>query len=344
MMTNFRRRTKLETKKFVYSGHVHEIFFGTVFTYHSEPMIKRRTAYGGFIFLIIVSIIFTFFFYHYTMNIEGIIAADSDDLTVDSSSVHKPIVYISVISRYPPNIIYNGYQPMLDYLTSQTPYRFELKLCDDYNQAVQLLLKKEAAAAFLGSYVYIKARSENGVIPILKPLNSNFEPFSRSVLFTSSAKNIYSINDLKNKKLALPAKESYSSNWMLHYEFIKNNIHPDDLAEIVNFPHHQSVIQNVISGSYDAGVTREYLIKKIQNRNIRIVLYSDPFPTSPIVVAKEYSPEIVHEMERVLLSIGRDNPEREKITKGWDNEFIYGFVEAEDKDYDVVRTISGEIK
>ncbi len=302
-------------------------------------MINKRTTFTGIILLTIISIVFTYFFYHYTMNIEGIIATEREAQVDDSSSVHKPIVYISVISRYPPNIIYNGYQPLLDYLTSQTPYRFELKLCEDYNQAVQLLLKKEVAAAFLGSYVYIKARSEHGVIPILKPLNSNFEPFSRSVLFTGSAKNIYSINDLKNKKLALPSTESYSSNWMLEYEFKKNNIHPNELAEIVNFPHHQSVIQNVTNDLFDAGVTREYLIKKILNRNIRILMYSDPFPTSPIVVAREHSSEIVRSLKQVLLSINRDNPNRETITRGWDNEFIYGFVEANDKDYDIVRTI-----
>jgi ABC-type phosphate/phosphonate transport system substrate-binding protein len=228
---------------------------------------------------------------------------------------------------------------MLDYVTSKTPYRFELRLCDDYNQAVQLLLAKEVAAAFLGSYVYIKARKDHGVIPILKPLNSNFEPFSRSVLFTGAAKNIYSINDLKKKRLALPSKESYSANWMLHYEFVKNKIVPSDLSEIVNFPHHQSVIQNVMNDRFDAGVTREYLIKKIQNRNIRILMYSDPFPSSPIVVAREHSPEIVAALKSVLLTINRGNPEREAITRGWDNEFIYGFVEADDRDYDAVRTI-----
>jgi phosphonate transport system substrate-binding protein len=236
-------------------------------------MINKRTAISGIVLLTIISTVFTFYFYQHVMNIEGIVDSESEDLIVDSSSIRKPVVYISVISRYPPNIIYSGYQPMLDYLTSQTSYRFELKLCEDYNQAVQLLMKKEVAAAFLGSYVYIKARSEFGVIPILKPLNRNFEPFSRSVLFTSSAKNIYSINDLKNKKLALPSKSSYSSNWLLQYEFKKHNIHPGDLGEIVNFPHHQGVIQNVLNELFDAGVTREYLIKRIQNRNIRILMY-----------------------------------------------------------------------
>jgi len=180
------------------------------------------------------------------------------------------------------------------------------------------------------------------VIPILKPLNSSFEPFSRSVLFTNSSTDIFSIRDLKGKRIALPSKESNSSNWLLRYEFKKNNIRPGDLREIVNFPHHQSVIHQVMNGSFDAGVTREYLIRKIQSRNIRVLVYSDPFPTSPIVVARDHSPQVVQAIKDVLLTIAGSGQERATITRGWDNEFTYGFVEARDADYDVVRAISAQ--
>lgn len=305
-------------------------------------MIKKQTIVTSLVTLTVCSAVFTFFFYRYIMDIDGVVRPSFDTVSVDSSSVHKPIIYISVISRYPPNIIYSGYQPLLNYMTSRSPYRFELKLCDEYNQAVQMLLTKEAAAAFLGSFIYIKARKEHGIIPILKPLNSDFEPFSRSVLFTNASKNIYSINDLKRMRLALPSKESNSSNWILRYEFKKFGLRTSDLTSIVNFPHHQMVINNVLNNVFDVGVTREYLIKKIQNRNIRTLLYSDPFPTSPIVVANDCPPEIVREMKRILLTIGRSTPDRERITRGWDNEFIYGFVEANDNDYDAIREINHE--
>jgi phosphonate transport system substrate-binding protein len=303
-------------------------------------MIRKQTVMTGVTLLIGISAVFTFFFHQYIMDIGGTTIPAFDSVSVDSVSARKPVVYISVISRYPPNIIYSGYQPMLDYMTAGSPYRFELKLCDDYDQAVQLLVSKEVAAAFLGSYVYIKARREQNIIPILKPLNSDFEPFSRSVLFTNGESNIYSISDLKNASLALPSKESNSSNWILQYEFRKHHLRVSDLKKAVNFPHHHTVIQNVTNRVFDAGVTREYLIKKIRNRNIRTLLYSDPFPTSPIVVSPDCSPQIVAAIKNVLLSIGRNTPDRERITTGWDNEFIYGFVEAEDKDYDVIRAIT----
>jgi phosphonate transport system substrate-binding protein len=302
-------------------------------------MTKKKVIYS-LIVLLFIAAIFTFLFYNYSLNIERIIKTEPAENLIDSTSLNKPVVYIGVISRYPPNIIYRGYQPILDYLTSKTKYRFELKLSDDYNKAVNMLVNKEVIAAFLGSYVYSNAHKLYGVIPILKPLNENFEPFSRSVLFTNSASDIYSINDLKNKKIALPSIESFSSNWLLKYEFVKYKLKEKDLADIRIFPHHQSVIHNVLKRYYDAGVTREYLLKKINDGSIRVLLYSDPYPTSPLVVAPDYPKPIVDAIKKTLLEINQNNPKRAVITKDWDIEFIYGFVEATDLDYDIIRTIS----
>lgn len=301
---------------------------------------KKKKLILTILGIISLAIAFTFLFYDYALNITQVIRVNPGDAESDSTTGKKPVVFISVISRYPPNIIYRGYQPILDYLTSKTDYRFELKLSSDYNEAVNMLIKKEVSAAFLGSYVYVKAHEEHGVIPILKPLNENFEPFSRSVLFSKSSDGVYNIGDLKHKKLALPSKESFSSNWLLQYEFPKNKIHQKDLSDITNFPHHQSVILNVVKGKYDVGVTREYLIKKINDGSIRIILYSEPLPTSPIVVAADYQKPVIDALKKTLLEINQFNPDREKITKEWDAEFINGFVEARDEDYNFVRLIS----
>lgn len=300
----------------------------------------RKKIYLLFPALLLLAVIFTVFFYNYSLNITKVIRTETNTYNIDTNALKKPVVYIGVISRYPPNIIFRGYQPILDYLTNNTEFRFELKFSDDYNQAVKMLINKEVSAAFLGSYVYVKAHKEFGVIPILKPLNENFEPFSRSVLFTRSSSDIYNLKDIKNKKLALPSKESFSSNWLLHYVFDKQRIKTSYLHEITNFPHHQTVIQNVQTGNYDVGVTREYLIKKITDGSIRVILYSEPFPTSPIVVASDYPQNEINALKNALLNINLNKVERDNVTRGWDNEFINGFVEASDKDYDFVRAIS----
>jgi len=301
-------------------------------------MTKQRflLTTAGILFL---ALIFTVLFYEYSLDIarERIITRAKS--AIDSASLSKPVVYLGVISRYPPNIIYHGYQPILDYLTSKTAYRFELKLSDDYNQAVQMLARKEVAAAFLGSYVYVQAHRDHGVIPILKPLNENHEPFSRSVVITGISSKIFTIEDLKGKRIALPSKESFSSIWLTRNELRKHALRQQDLAEIRNFPHHQSVIHNVTKNVYDAGVTREYLVKKLINKSLRVLLYSDPVPTSPIVAAADYPKDIIRAIKETLLAVNQSHPDRATITKGWDIEFVNGFVEASDHDYDSIRRL-----
>ncbi len=112
-----------------------------------------------------------------------------------------------------------------------------------------------------------------------------------------------------------------------------------DLAAVAHFPHHQRVIQQVTGGAFDAGVTREHLLGNIRDRSVRVLLYSEPFPTSPIVVARTHDTSITQAIRDVLLSLPRDARARAAVTRGWDHEFVHGFVEAHDADYDVVREI-----
>ena len=46
---------------------------------------------------------------------------------IDWTLFSKPVVYFGVISRYNTRIMFEDYQPSMDYLTAETPHRFELK-------------------------------------------------------------------------------------------------------------------------------------------------------------------------------------------------------------------------
>jgi len=308
-----------------------------------DKMFSRQAKIRLFI-LLLTSVVFTVVFYNYVLDISGEVYHHthvSNKNAVDSS---KPVVYIGVISRYPPNIIFRGYQPLLDYISSKTPYLFELKLSSDYQDAVNMLIKGEVTAAFLGSYVYVRANREHGIIPFLKPLNENFRPYSRSVIFVRQNSHISSVSMIKGKRLALPSKESFSVNWLLKYELPKLRMSEDDFVAIDYFPHHQSVIYSVLKGYSDVGVTREYLIKNASQKGLRIIAYSDPIPTSPLVAVPGKSDSVVNAIKSALLVINKNNPDRLQITKDWDYEFVFGFESASDSDYKVIRNISGRVK
>jgi phosphonate transport system substrate-binding protein len=251
----------------------------------------------------------------------------------------RQVLYVGVVSRYPPPVIYHGYQPIMDYLTERTPYRFELRPAGSYQEAVDMLVRGETVAAFLGTYIYVRAHERSGVHAILKPLNENGEPLSRSVLITRSGSPIRTVKDLARKRLALPSQDSFSGNWLPLAEFPRAGFTAATMPQIRHFSHHHSVVYQVLRGTFDAGVVKERVAREFANRDIRIVLSSSPIPGSPLVVGKECDTAVVRNIQNALLTIDvRRETDRELVSQ-WDQEFRYGFAPATEQDFDAIRGV-----
>jgi phosphonate transport system substrate-binding protein len=255
------------------------------------------------------------------------------------STLHKPTVYVGVVSRYPPTVIYHGYQPIMDYLTRNTSYQFVLRLNSTYQQTVDELADGRVSAAFLGTYIYMQAYDRHAVTSLLKPLNENGEPLSHAVVITRLDSPIRKIEDLRGKRVAFPSHESFSGNWLPLYELKKHNISLSDLDSVHYFPHHQSVVYHVLKGSFDAGVVKERVAKEFLSRGLRIVYTSQPIPGSPIVISKHCSAAVAAALRDALLHIDVRRPEDRTLVAEWDQEFQYGFASASDSDYNALRVI-----
>ena len=123
------------------------------------------------------------------------------------------------------------------------------------------------------------------------------------------------------------------------YEFSRQGFSEADLPAVRHFSHHQSVIYQVLNGKFDAGVVKERVAQEFRDRNIRVLLSSDPIPGSPLVVRQDYDSAFVRELRSALLKIDVRQPHDREQVATWDQEFRYGFVEATDSDYDGIRLL-----
>jgi len=251
----------------------------------------------------------------------------------------KKKVYVGVISRFSPNLIYEGYQPIMNYLTSETPFQFELKLSNSYEETILQLDQGEVQVAFLGTYIYLKARKNYALRCILKPLNSHFEPYFHSVIVTRSDSPYKTIADIKGKRLALPSPLSFSGNWLLRYEFKKYGLKICDLDSVHYFDFHHTVIYQVLRRNFDVGVVKDRVAHEFINKGIRFLASSEPIPGSPIVIKANLDSSITNVIQTALLKIDVHKPEYQELVKNWDPEFAYGFTVANDEDYDHVSSI-----
>lgn len=295
---------------------------------------KKYIIPAGIVLLVLLST-FTWFLRNAILDISKPYPA-AHHLQIEEQQVPQDTVLIGVISRFPSNIIYQGYQPLLDYMSRHSGYRFELMVSQSYLETVQQLASGKVDAAFLGSYIYARSRDEYNLIPILKPLNENLKPFFHSVLIARQESDIHSIKDLAGRKLALPSEDSFSGNWLIHYGLQAHSLDVRDLVEVANFQHHHTVVYEVMRNHFDAGVVKDRVAYEFLDRGVRIAAYSDPVPGSPIVVHRDHDPAVVSAIIDALLSINPEDPAQQDNISSWDPEFAYGFIRAEPEDYDYI--------
>jgi phosphonate transport system substrate-binding protein len=296
------------------------------------PMLRKKIVLAGLTVILILAAV-TFVLHGIIVDIRSpwpdpIPAAETISVT------GRDTVRFGVISRFPSNVLYQGYQPLMDYLSAQTDYHFELIISRSYEETVAQLASGKVHAAFLGSYIYITSREEQGLIPILKPLNENGEPFFTSVIIVQGGSDIHSVSELRGRSLALPSENSFSGNWLLSSGLARHGMEPGDLSHIEHFRHHHSVVYEVLRSNFDAGSIKDRVADEFLDQGLRIIAHSDPVPGSPVVVSARHDPDITGAITDVLLSINPSDPMYALLVSQWDPEFRNGFMRAEAADYD----------
>ena len=255
----------------------------------------------------------------------------------------QPVVHFGVISRYNPVVMYEEYQPIMDYLTSETPYRFELKLGKTYEDAVSFLGQGVTQIASLGSVTYLEAHAQFGAVPILRPLNKKGEPFYRSIIVVRKDSDVETLTDLKGRSFGFASVHSTSGNLFGRYALEQVGVHLQGLGQYTNFKHHDQVAKAVLAGQYDAGSVKDIVAYRYEPKGLRFLHISDPIPSVPLVVRTDAPPAFVRAVKDVLLRLDRENPDHQRIMVDWNEEFKYGFVEATDGDYETVRAMLNAI-
>jgi phosphonate transport system substrate-binding protein len=263
--------------------------------------------------------------------------AVDEDVVVARRNRGKQTVYFGVIPRDNPRILYEKYQPLLDYLAGLTPYTYELVLKKNYEDTVNALGSGEMDLALLGPLTYLEARAKYGAIGILKPKGANGDARYRSVIITKKGTGLQQLASLKGKSVAFSASKSTSGNLIPRYLLANSGLHLSDLGRYTNFDYHDSVVKAVLKGQQDAGAVRDSVARKYSKLGIDIIAESDPIPTGPLVAGPGTPYAVIENIKRALLALNPDDPSHQKVLQRLDEDLKSGFTEAADADYADIR-------
>jgi len=251
-------------------------------------------------------------------------------------------VYFGVIPSDNPRIAYEKYQPLMDYLSEHSPYRYELVLKKTYEDTVEALGRGEIEVALLGPLTYLEAHKEFGAICILKGITVDGKPFDHSVIVTSEKSGIKEVSDIKGRSFAFASTKSTSGNLIPRLMLAEHGIHLNELKGYKNFDYHDSVVKWILRGRYDAGAVRKVVADRYLPLGLRIIAVSEPVPTAPVVIGPKTPYIIVEDVKSLLLDLKNTDDGRAVLEK-LDPGFRGGFVEAEDRDYEGIRKMINDV-
>ncbi|HEY6871688.1 MAG TPA: PhnD/SsuA/transferrin family substrate-binding protein [Geobacteraceae bacterium] len=261
-----------------------------------------------------------------------------------SLSVHtgfpaeKPVVYFGIGMRYRPSVVYERFQPMMDYLTQNTPYRFELKISRNPEETIRFLKEGQTPVSVIEDGGLMEAMLRYGAVPILKPLNAEGQPSYRCYFIVPAASPLRSLAELKGKKVAFGSRHSTTGNLIPRKMLWDSGIRVKALGSYANLDNQDAVMRGVLSGKYDAGAVKSTVAWPYKEHGVRVLATSEELPSVPLLVGKNAPKELVQVITGALVKLNRRDPRYRRIMENWDVEYKYGFVPATAADYrDIAR-------
>ncbi|GFO54256.1 ABC transporter substrate-binding protein [Geomonas sp. Red276] len=254
-------------------------------------------------------------------------------LSVAPCHAEKPLVRFGATLYSQPITMYEKYQPLMDYLTDNTPYRFQLVLGEDYLETARLLKEGKVEIASVGDGGLAKAILGYGLIPFVKPLNDQGRPVYRSCLVVPWESHIRSLQDLRGKRVAFAYRHSISGSLYAWRFLSQQGMKKSDFRSVGTHKTHGETLAAVLRGEYDAGFVREATALHNVKRGVRIVACSDELPSVPLLARPGTPKEVISAVTGALVKLKPDTPQHRRVLKSLDREFVNGFVPATRGEY-----------
>lgn len=243
-------------------------------------------------------------------------------------------IRFGVIPRFNPHVTYEYYQPMIDHLSRNTPYRFELRLGRTYMETIEDLRKGTTDAAYLGGATFALARHRFGARALVKPRNAKGGTTYRCFFIVRKDSPVRTIRDLRGKSVAFGARRSTTGALIPSYMLFGSGMTPNHLKVVRNLHNHEEVAKAVLKGIYDAGAVKDVVAWKYEAQGLRIIAGSEELPNAPIAAGPSLPKDAEEAMVRALLAIDGNSPEGKAILSRWGPELQHGFVRARGEEYD----------
>lgn len=260
----------------------------------------------------------------------------------DESPPESPVRLVGVVSFYYPRLMYQKYQPLVDYLNEHTGQRWDLRISKTYQQTVDELCAGELTLAYLGPLTYVRAHAACGAEPLVR-LQTGGRSTYQSYILVRADSPYRELAELAGKRVAFGSALSTSSHLVPRGMLEEAGIRAGEDVECTFLEHHERAAHAVVLGEVDACGVRDLVGEKFLRRGLRALARSRPIPNFPFVITPGVSTELREELLRALVELPQELPEVAQTMATWDEELARGFVPTTDAEYDGIRKLAEQV-
>ncbi len=302
------------------------------FAFRKFFMTKKMTSILLFAFIAAISLL--------SMGCGG---SKSDKLKakkVEKKKVENPKVaelVMGVFPRRPAKVTNKAFTPLAKYLESKIGMKVKLVISKDFAAYEKKLNSGVFDLVHLNHFQYVKVRKSLGYDVIV--MNEEFGTSKlKSAIFVKKDSKFKTLKDLKGKKIIFGGGKTAFIAYMgttklLREAGLKSGDYIEEFAK--NPPNALIALargQSDGTGTGHIGHMIPMIKKTGDDKKVRILAASDPYPHLPWAVKKSMKDELKAKIKKAFLALN-DTEEGKKILKA---ARVTGFAEANDGLYDVV--------
>ncbi|PIE65393.1 MAG: ABC transporter substrate-binding protein [Desulfobacterales bacterium] len=236
--------------------------------------------------------------------------------------------------------ILNRFQPLTHYLTEQTSFEITYIYTDNYDDLLARFQAQEIDLIYLGPLPYVTLRKAYKSAEPVVFFKESSTKINYTCCLVTFPDNQFTLFNGKYQPIALTQPLStcgYLSVNGLMRDF--SNSLEDNYYRYLG--RHDEVALAVIRGEFVAGGMKTTVAEKYSHMGLYILAETPPLPAFALIANKNtLSLKEIDAIKQSLLSFEPQKSRNDHKTK-WNDVIGNGFVEADDRDYNVVRRLLG---
>jgi len=252
--------------------------------------------------------------------------------TFTANAVERGIRFGSVAMDIPA-VMHRRLTPLTHYLSEALGRPVTLKLAEDMPGAIRDVADGKVDLAYLTPVAYLKAHAMGGARLVVKTITESKGSFKLMIVVRSDSP-IRTVADLQGKKFAFGDRAALLQRAVV----VGSGIKLSQLGSYDFLGHYDNIVRAVMHREYEAGILKDTMAYKWENKGIRVLYASEDLPPYNIAANGNISDKLLQRLKKAFLDLDPNNPEHMKIIKTLDKNYD-GFAATSDHEYDVVRKL-----